>query len=167
MRREVATAMVVALTIFGACEHQPSSTATTEASATPSAPAEPQLLLPDGFKVALEIAASPETRAQGLMYRESILPGRGMLFIFSAPEARGFWMKNTLIPLDMIWIDAGSNVVAIHQNVPPCKADPCPTYDPGTSASYVLELAGGEAAKHGVVVGSKIRLPDLSGVIVR
>lgn len=166
MRREIAIVAVAAM-ILAACEHQPSASATAEVASTPAAPAEPVLLLPDGSAVNLEIAASPETRGQGLMFRESILPGRGMLFIFPEPAANGFWMKNTLIPLDMIWIDAAGTVVALHQNVPPCKADPCPTYDPGTAGSYVLELAGGEAAKHGVVVGSKIRLPDLSAVIVR
>lgn len=166
MKRELAAMIVATLLVVAGCEHQPSTSAATEVPATPAAPPEPVVVLPDGFSVAIEISASPDTRAQGLMYRESILPGRGMLFIFPEPSVQSFWMKNTLIPLDLLWLDANGTVVAMHQNVPPCKADPCPNYDPLVSASYVLELGGGEAAKHGLAVGSRLRLPDLSHVIV-
>jgi hypothetical protein len=136
-------------------------------TATAPATAEPAIVLPDGFSVTVELAANDETRAQGLMYRESLASGRGMLFVFSSPSVQSFWMKNTLIPLDMIWMDGSGTIVAIHRSVPPCKADPCPTYDPKAEANYVLELAGGEAAKHGLTVGSRLQLPDLTGLIVR
>jgi uncharacterized protein len=169
MRRRGVLAFAFATALIAACEHRttPAGTATTPAATPAPAAGEPVAVLPDGFTVALELASNDETRAQGLMYRESVPPGRGMLFLFPQPGHHSFWMKNTLIPLDMIWLDREGTVVALHPDVPPCKADPCPSYDPGVPASFVLELGGGEASRHGVAVGARIRLPDLSGVIVR
>ncbi|MGH9456710.1 MAG: DUF192 domain-containing protein [Thermoanaerobaculia bacterium] len=127
----------------------------------------PHVVLPDGFRVEVEVASDPDTRATGLMYRPSLNAGKGMLFLFPEPAAHGFWMKNTLIPLDMIWIDATGRVVDVEADVPPCKADPCPTYGPEGKASYVLELAGGEAARHGVVPGASVAIRNVEQYIVR
>lgn len=127
----------------------------------------PRVVLPDGFVVRVEVAADDATRQQGLMYRDRLPEGTGMLFLFPRTAMYPFWMKNTLIPLDMIWIDEGRKVVHVKANVPPCQADPCTSYPPGVEAQYVLELAGGQAAKHGVIAGSTLRFEALDGVVVR
>jgi uncharacterized membrane protein (UPF0127 family) len=123
--------------------------------------------LPDGYVVRVEVASDEETRAQGLMFRDSVREGTGMLFIFPSPGDYPFWMKNTLVPLDMVWIDDQKQVVHIARDVPPCKADPCPSYPAGGIASYVLELGGGEAAKHKLTEGSILKVAGLEGIVVR
>lgn len=153
-------AVVLAL-CFAGCESQrqiPPSTASSNAAETPQVPV---AVLPDGFSVRLELATNDELRGQGLMYRESLPRGEGMLFIFPEPGEYPFWMKNTLIPLDMIWLDTSGKIVAIRPDVPPCRADPCPTYAPEAISSLVLELAAGEAKAHGLSVGDTIQLPEL------
>jgi uncharacterized membrane protein (UPF0127 family) len=125
-------------------------------------------VLPDGFAVRTEIAADDATREQGLMFRDQMADDHGMIFIFPKAGLYPFWMKNTLIPLDMIWIGAEGKVVDVEASVPPCKADPCPSFGPGkTESLYVLETAAGVAAKHKVAPGAEIRLEGLDHVIVR
>jgi uncharacterized membrane protein (UPF0127 family) len=70
-------------------------------------------------------------------------------------------MKNTMIPLDIVWLDGAGRVLFVSANTPPCRADPCPSYGPDVPASTVLEIAGGMAAKERVTVGSTIRLQDV------
>ena len=113
----------------------------------------PTVTLPDGSVFRVEVAANDELRAQGLMYRDRLREGYGMIFIFPRTDVYPFWMKNTLIPLDMIWIDESRRVVHVKHDVPPCKADPCPSYDPEVPGRYVLEVAGGKARQHGLKVG--------------
>jgi uncharacterized protein len=127
----------------------------------------PQILFPDGFAVKVEVASDDPTREQGLMYRNSLADDRGMIFLFPQNGEFAFWMKNTLIPLDMIWIDEGKRIVHIASNVPPCKADPCPSYPPGVQARYVLEVAAGVAAKHHLANGNILRFQGLEHVNVR
>jgi uncharacterized membrane protein (UPF0127 family) len=81
-----------------------------------------------------------------------------MLFVFPRTPHH-FWMKNTMIPLDMIWMDASGNPLRLGQR--PCKADPCGTYGPDSPARQVLEIAGGLAAKEKITVGSTLKLLDL------
>jgi uncharacterized membrane protein (UPF0127 family) len=119
-----------------------------------------RVVFPDGFVVSVEIAADNEMRAQGLMFRDHIDSGKGMLFVFPEDDVVSFWMKNTRIPLDMIWIDSGRRVVGIKENVPPCKVADCPSYGPGVAARYVLEVGGGEAAKHQLKVGDPLQFID-------
>ncbi len=139
----------------------------------PAPPAEvpgetgPQVVLPDGAAILVEVVADPETRALGLMHRPSLRPDRGMLFLFPATDVHSFWMKDTLIPLDMVWIDEGRRVVDVKANVPPCKADPCPSYTPAGAALYVLELAVGQAAAHRVTPGSQVELRNVGQYVVR
>jgi uncharacterized membrane protein (UPF0127 family) len=117
--------------------------------------------MPSGAVYRLELARTPEEQAQGLMFRES-LPGRtGMLFLFDTAEPHHFWMKNTMIPLDMIWMDEAGRVLFVSANTPPCKADPCPTYGPDGPASQVLEIAGGMAAREKVTVGATLKFADM------
>lgn len=138
------------------------------APAAPLAPPStgPRVTLPDGYVVKVEIAAEDETRAQGLMYRDRVREGAGMLFFFATSEVYPFWMKNTLIPLDMIWIGEDQKVVDVKSGVPPCQADPCPSYAPSGRARYVLELGSGVAAQHRVTTGSQLRFDGTESVIV-
>ena len=155
--------LALAFLLLITCARQP--------AATPSAPMNnptgPRVTLPDGYTVAVEVAADDETRTQGLMYRDQLRPGTGMLFFFATTGDYPFWMKNTLIPLDIIWIDEGQKVAAVATDVPPCKADPCPSYPPNAPARYVLELAAGMAARHKVTAGSTLRFEGTGNVIVR
>jgi hypothetical protein len=103
-----------------------------------------------------EIAATPEEHARGLMFRRCLKDGYGMLFVFPDEEVRSFWMKNTLIPLDMIFLNGDKQVVDLFASVPPCRRDPCPSYTSALPARYVLEIAGGQARKLKLRVGDKI-----------
>jgi uncharacterized membrane protein (UPF0127 family) len=158
LRREL---VVIAILFCAACgANRPAPPAEVPGDA-------PAVILPDGASIAVEVVADPETRALGLMHRPSLRPDRGMLFIFPNVDTHSFWMKDTLIPLDMIWIDASSRVVDVKANVPPCTADPCPSYPPAGAAKYVLELAGGQAAPHRVVPGAHLELRNIGQYIVR
>jgi len=106
-----------------------------------------------------EIADTPEKLTRGLMFRQKIRDDYGMLFVFPDNDYRSFWMKNTLISLDMIFLNRQQQIVAMHESVPPCKADPCPSYDSKYPARYVLELNGGMAKKLNLKIGDKIFLP--------
>jgi hypothetical protein len=119
-----------------------------------------QVVLPDKTVVHVEVADTDAARQRGLMFRESMADNAGMVFVFAEPAVHPFWMKNTLIPLDMIWVDTRYKVVAIKEAVP-CKADPCPNYDPGTEAAYVVELNRGMAKRHGLTVGTTLTFRDV------
>ena len=90
----------------------------------------------------VEVAKTQEQRQQGLMLRESLSEGNGMLFIFEEIDFHSFWMKNTLIPLDVIWISENMKVVDI-QTLTPCESEECPSFVPSVKASYVLEVSAG------------------------
>ncbi len=100
--------------------------------------------------VQVEVVRKEEELHRGLQFRKSLAPDHGMLFIFQQSGPYAFWMKDTLIPLDMIWMDDARKVVHIEHNVPPCAADPCPRYPPGQPALYVLEVNAGYAAALGL-----------------
>jgi hypothetical protein len=105
------------------------------------------LTLPDGKTLQVEVARTEETRALGLMFRTALPEDRGMLFIFEQPGLHRFWMKNTLIPLDMVWMDNRKRIIHIEYQVPPCKLDPCPVYGPSADSLYVLEVISGVASQ--------------------
>jgi len=156
--------MLAVLLMMGCSSPAPAPPMETANRQPPTANRGPRIVLPDGFVVSVEIAADSETRSQGLMYRDHIDPDKGMLFVFERDDVFTFWMKNTRIPLDMIWIDANRRVVGILENVPPCKVDDCPTYGPGVVARYVLEVGGGEAAKHKLKVGDGLQFIETDAV---
>lgn len=165
-------AAMVMLMLFAACSQpQPSSAPSSPSETTGSQPAAsqngPRVIFPDGFVVNVEVAADDELRAQGLMYRDHLRPGTGMLFLFAEDEEHAFWMKNTVIPLDMVWIDANQRVVAVKYNVPPCKVENCPSYPPGVLSRYVLEVAGGVAQQHGIKAGDQLRFEQTEGIPIR
>jgi uncharacterized membrane protein (UPF0127 family) len=131
------------------------------------APAGPRVVFPDGYVVQVEVAADDATRQQGMMYRDRLASDHGMLFFFPQSGNYPFWMKNTLIPLDMIWIDDQKRIAHVANNVQPCKADPCPSVPPNADARYVLELATGVAARHGLANGQTLRFEGLENVVIR
>jgi uncharacterized membrane protein (UPF0127 family) len=127
-----------------------------------SAPARTaQVDFPDRTSVKAEIAATEAERELGLMHRTSLGDTAGMIFVFEAPGLHAFWMKDTLIPLDMLWLDANGKVVSLAETVPPCKADPCATYPPSAPASFVLEVQAGFAKKHHVRVGDTVAVSGI------
>ncbi|HEY4229278.1 MAG TPA: DUF192 domain-containing protein [Thermoanaerobaculia bacterium] len=136
--------------------------ASTPASASTSARTSgPRVRMPSGAEYSLELALTPEDQAQGLMFRESLPERHGMLFVFTETAPHHFWMKNTMIPLDMIWLDASGKVLFVSADTPPCKTDPCPTYGPDGPAQSVLEIAGGKAKAEGAAAGTKLELIDV------
>lgn len=105
----------------------------------------------------LEVASTPQQQEIGLMFRTELLPNRGMLFPFQPARAVGFWMKNTLIPLDMVFLRQGI-IQKIEAQVPPCTADPCPSYGPlfNVDIDQVIELRSGRAAELGLKEGDRL-----------
>lgn len=111
--------------------------------------------------VTVEIAGTSSARETGLMYRKYLASDTGMLFIFPNESHHSFWMKNTFIPLDIIWISADKKIVYIEENVQPCKKfspmqDTCPTLSPSQNSLYVLEVNAGWADKNEVRVGDMV-----------
>jgi len=111
-----------------------------------------------GSCFSVELAVTPQERATGLMNRDSTEPGKGMLFIFEQEGVYSFWMKDTRMPLDMIWISADRKVVFIDEGAQPCRADPCPAIDPGGKALYVLEVSAGTVENAGIEIGDAVVL---------
>lgn len=103
--------------------------------------------------VTVEVVQKEEELHHGLQFRKSLDPDGGMLFIFKKSGPYAFWMKDTLIPLDMIWMDDTRKIVHVEHNVPPCAADPCPQYPPGHEALSVLEINAGYANELGLKIG--------------
>ena len=101
----------------------------------------------------VEVARTEAEQAQGLMNRESLGPDRGMIFPYEPPVAASFWMKNTLIPLDMIFIRADGTIARIEANTAPLSLDPVAA---GELVGAVLELAGGRSAELGITAGAKV-----------
>jgi uncharacterized membrane protein (UPF0127 family) len=105
---------------------------------------------------AVEVADDGAERAQGLMFRESLDPAAGMLFVYESPRRAQFWMKNTLIPLDMIFADASGTVTRVHSNAIPGDLTPI---DGGDGVALVLEINAGLAERLGIVPGAELRHP--------
>jgi len=106
----------------------------------------------------MEVAETPQARQMGLMFREKLSHGTGMLFIFPSEAPHRFWMKNCKFPIDIIWLNKGKQIVFVAQNVPPCKVDPCPDYGPkDQSALYVIEASAGTIKKEKLQIGATVR----------
>jgi uncharacterized membrane protein (UPF0127 family) len=114
----------------------------------------------EAISVIVEIADDPEERSQGLMNRAILPPDQGMLFMFQAAEPLTFWMKNTLIPLDIIFFDGQGNVIGSDSMVP-CTEDPCLRYTSSGPAVIALEVNAGFVAEHRIGQGWRIALPVL------
>ena len=111
-------------------------------------------------KFVVELAESDEARAMGLMYREKMADDAGMLFIFSDEFRRAFWMKNTLIPLDILYFDGDRKLVSQSLNTPPCRntTTRCPNYPSEKPAKYVLEINAGLSQKYGFKKGDQLEI---------
>lgn len=121
---------------------------------------QPNVVMINGKKIEVEIADTPAKLTQGLMFRKELGENSGMLFIFSNLAKHSFWMANTLIPLDIIWLNENKEIVYISADTPPCTETGnvkalCKSYSPGKDAKYVLEVNGGWTSKNGVLVGQK------------
>jgi hypothetical protein len=116
--------------------------------------------LPNGTVIRAELASEPQDQQRGLMFRESLAADRGMLFVFPGPGNHPFYMFQTLIPLDIIWLDANRRIVFVSPDTPPCRSEnpqECPTYGGHVTAQFVLELAAGSAATHRLQPGDTLR----------
>lgn len=107
--------------------------------------------------VEVQIADDNEERSRGLMFVSSMEENKGMLFVFDKSERHSFWMKNTLIPLDIIWISEDFEVVHI-ENAVPCEEEPCEIYSDNGEARYALEVNSGWAERNGIEVGSEVEI---------
>lgn len=103
-----------------------------------------------------ELALTPEQKRTGLMFRENLDKHRGMLFVYEKEREHSFWMKNVLIPLDIIWLSEDKKVVYIAENYQPCLGLPCPAIKPDKAAKYVFEINGGLASEMGLSVGDEL-----------
>jgi uncharacterized membrane protein (UPF0127 family) len=110
------------------------------------------------LEVAVELAKTDRERERGLMYRKKLGEGRGMLFSFEEERVLTFWMHNTCIPLDMLFIARDGTIVGIEESTPTMSDE---TFSPGCPASYVLEVDAGWARANGVVAGAKVALPPV------
>ncbi|OAV43976.1 DUF192 domain-containing protein [Lewinella sp. 4G2] len=114
------------------------------------------ILKADGTEVAtvdIEIASTPEQQQRGLMWRTSMEEDQGMLFLMDSLQPQSFWMLNTYIPLDIIYLDDQKRIVSIAENTTPKSLDPVPSIEP---ALYVLEVNGGYAKRKGLEVGDRM-----------
>jgi len=111
------------------------------------------------IRVSVEIADTPQKRSFGLMYRRDLPESHGMLFLFPREESLSFWMKNTPLPLDIVFINVDHTIVSIAQNTTPFSEKPLPS---GSPAQFVLEVNGGFCQRHGVTVGDRVEFTELS-----
>ncbi|MCU0291905.1 MAG: DUF192 domain-containing protein [Thermoanaerobaculaceae bacterium] len=130
---------------------------------TLSTPPKPTCTTPSGATIRLELAISDEERQLGLMFRDVVPPDTGMLFLFSTDGIWPFWMKNTQVPLDFIWLDSQGKVAEVRTDVPPCLLDPCPTYVPAATSRAMLEMAAGSALRLGLKPGLALHFAAVPG----
>jgi uncharacterized protein len=118
------------------------------------------ITLPGGQVIRVETMIDNIDLIRGMMFRTSLAPDHGMLFVYSKPGLYRHFMYQTLIPLDMIWLDPHKDIVEIVENAPPCKtnASKCEQYGGKQLSSYVIEIPGGMARKFGLQVGQRIPL---------
>lgn len=131
------------------------------AQAPPASPLPVVVVRAPSADLRLEVATTPEQQERGLMYRTSLPPHTGMLFVFASDGALAFWMKNTLVPLDMVFVAAGGRVRSVARNVAPATPSMSDEQIPRENGAgkYVIELPAGEAARDGIVPGVTLALP--------
>lgn len=109
-----------------------------------------------GQRYAVELALDDEARMRGLMFRDRMDQNRGMLFVFEREEAQAFWMRNTRMPLDILYFDGALRFVSAAAGAPPCTTQTCPSYPSLGPARFVLELNSGHARKLGLAPGDTL-----------
>jgi uncharacterized membrane protein (UPF0127 family) len=156
--RSARAVVIVALLASCRATSGGSAQADTSKSAAQAPAMVPQVVLStpghDAVTVAVEVADTPSQRQQGLMYRKSLDPDAGMLFLFERPQQQTFWMHNTLVPLDMFFITHDWHVLGVVENATPLTD--APRSVPGLS-QYVLEVNAGFARRHGLGAGTSVR----------
>jgi uncharacterized membrane protein (UPF0127 family) len=162
--RRGAAASLAALLAVAACS-RPSTSPAAPGSPAPTPLAGPRVVLPSGAVIAVEVAATDQERGQGLMFRESMPPFAGMIFLFDGLEIRPFWMKNCHFPLDLIYATKDGTVVDVLKDVPPCPPDPAPCVSvvPGAKADTILEVNAGVVAANGIVKGTRLEWVSIPG----
>ena len=139
--------LLAALALAAACGGAEEASPATALIATPAGE----------VRVDVELAETHDARREGLMHRESLPEESGMLFLYDGPASGGFWMKDTLIPLSIAFLDADGRILRI-LDMEPCEADPCPLYDPGVVYASALEVNRGAFERWGVELGDRVRL---------
>lgn len=124
-------------------------------------PNPPSACFENGVCLQVELARSDEERARGLMFRSSLPENAGVLFVFDTMEEHAFWMKNTLIPLDIVWLGSDGRVVGFREGLPPCEIPVCPVYSVGVPSRWVLEANAGFVAENGIRKGQRVLLQNL------
>ena len=162
-RRAVVPVLALASALVSACAGHGTWSAPSSRQAAAAARAfadarRAEVRFPGGRVIAAEIADTLERIAYGYMFRPEVGEQDGMVFVFPEPGVHNFWMKNTLVPLDIIWMDQTRAIFHIQAATPPCRADPCPGYGPLHATSYVLELRAGTAAREGLKAGDRLSI---------
>jgi len=106
--------------------------------------------------ISVEIMDTPEQRALGLMFRDSLDEDKGMLFVFEEKSTYKFWMKNVNFPIDIIFLDEHKSIIEIFENVPPCLEEPCEVYGPEEESLYVIETVAGFSKKNNIEIGQEV-----------
>lgn len=157
--------IVLSLFLMG-CSTETTTKPTVDRSNTPvqgsanlgqTLPITAQAVVPNGTKIDLEVASTPEQQAKGLMYRSALPNNRGMLFKFPSAQPVQFWMKNVPVALDMVFLQNGV-VKYIQAAAPPCATEPCPTYGPNVPIDTVIELRAGRASELKLQPGDKVTI---------
>jgi len=145
----LAVSIVLMPLFLASCEHSTASFSDLNAQ---------DVTLPGGEVIHAERMIDPVDQMRGMMFRTSLAPDRGMLYIHNAPGLYSYWTYRYEIPLDMIWMDSSRDIVEMVENVPPCRtvASQCPKYGGTKVARYHLELAAGMARKYGLKLGDKL-----------
>jgi len=114
--------------------------------------------LPDGREIRAELLTQSAAMVRGMMYRDALPQGRGLLFVHEKPGSYSYWMPNTKAPLDIIFMDANRQIVEISADTPPCTTKPadCPVYGGHQIEQFVLELRAGEARRLGLHEGQRL-----------
>ncbi len=160
MRSKIGILSVAFFSLMSACASEPyPSAAVVEEEWIPGGPVQP-LTLPDGAMIEAVLRLTAEERATGMMYRHFIPPDKGMLFVFQDEIRQPFHMLNTVVPLDMIWMDGAKRIVEMHENAQPCQSRDfrkCESFGGRQASVYVLELAAGQAVAHGLKLGDVLK----------
>lgn len=143
--------------VAGLAACQPSASSAVELGRSPAGLEQASLTITSNgrdHRFTVEIARTGEEQAMGLMYRNALAPNRGMIFPFDPPRDASFWMRNTLIPLDMIFVRADGSIANIEANTVPYSEEPMRSTGP---VAAVLEIPGGRSAELGIKPGDKVK----------
>ncbi|MBD2148475.1 DUF192 domain-containing protein [Sphaerospermopsis sp. FACHB-1194] len=164
LRRQTVLYLLLSVLLIGCSPPttaEPTTTSTSQVQLqTPKGqnlPISAEATIPNGTKINLEVAKTPEQQAMGLMYRPALPDDRGMLFVFPSAQPVSFWMLNVPVSLDMVFLQDGV-IKYIETAAPPCKSEPCPTYGPNVPIDQVIELRSKRATELGLQVGDKVNI---------